>query len=278
VVFIENLLADTGQVQVLDIGARQTPNNPPPYQKLLEAGHIRLTAIDADELDYQFGTSRSHDIRGLNMIIGDGKAHKFYQCIMPSKSSLFEPNQACTDLFQTFSYGSEITGSRDVKTCRMDDIPDLGIVDWLVMDIQGAEDMVLKGGPETLKNTMVLQSEFEFVEQYKGQPLFGEVDCEIRKHNFQFHSFLGYGTRTWAPMTIDNDPVKGVNQWLWADAVYVKHPEYWVNIESKNLIKLAIIMHDAYQSWDLAHALLTHVDKRNNSSIAASYIEQLQTS
>jgi FkbM family methyltransferase len=45
----------------------------------------------------------------------------------------------------------------------------------LKMDVQGGEQMVLDGGPETLRRTMVVFSELSFFELYHGQPLATEV-------------------------------------------------------------------------------------------------------
>jgi len=44
------------------------------------------------------------------------------------------------------------------------------IIDFIWMDVQGAEGDVIRGGPETLKRTRMIYTEFYNVPQYEGQP------------------------------------------------------------------------------------------------------------
>jgi 2-O-methyltransferase len=60
-----------------------------------------------------------------------------------------------------------------VKTKRLDDwfIPEkLDIIDFIWVDVQGAEKEMIEGGMETLKRTRYLYTEFDNTELYEGQP------------------------------------------------------------------------------------------------------------
>lgn len=57
-------------------------------------------------------------------------------------------------------------------------------IDFVHMDVQGAELKVLKGAKELIKNIKVIWLEVESVELYKDQPLKYEVEEFMRQHNF----------------------------------------------------------------------------------------------
>lgn len=270
------LVAEAGPVRVVDVGARAVPGYAPPYEALAAAGLVELVGIEPDEpacaeLRARYPGGRFHAVAA-----GDGSRRTLHLCRMRSKSSLFPPNLTCAGLFQTFGHGMEVETKRAVTTVRLDSLDDARDADWLTMDVQGAEGLVLEGAAELLATLGVLQLEVEFVEQYAGQPLFGDLDVRIRRAGLMFHRFLGYGTRAWRPMIVDGDPTAGVHQWLWSDAVYVAHPVRWASLSSAKLLKTALVMHGAYGSWDLAYALCAHVDARDGGGRAAAYLAALQ--
>ena len=65
----------------------------------------------------------------------------------------------------------------------------MGPIDFLKVDIQGAELDVFKGSRETLKEILMIVSEVEFIEQYIDQPLFGDVSSFLKDFDFMFHNF-----------------------------------------------------------------------------------------
>ena len=91
---------------------------------------------------------------------------------------------------------------------------------------------------------------------------------------FKFHYFTGYGTRTPKTIYTDNNPIAGINQWLWADAFYFKdldNHHFW---HSKDrLLNLALIYHHVYQSYDYAAYALKKYDTKNHTW----YFEQLRS-
>ena len=63
-------------------------------------------------------------------------------------------------------------------------------VDFIKIDIQGAELDVFKGGVDTLKDVVAIVSEVEFIPHYIDQPLFGDVCSFLTEKGFMFHKFL----------------------------------------------------------------------------------------
>lgn len=65
--------------------------------------------------------------------------------------------------------------------CKENNIP---LIDYIHMDVQGAEIMVLKGAKEILSKVKMIWMEVENMELYKNQPLKEDVECFMKKHGF----------------------------------------------------------------------------------------------
>jgi hypothetical protein len=77
-------------------------------------------------------------------------------------SSLLEPNMALLDQFTGFAELFRVVATRPVATRRLDDVPQAAGADYLKLDVQGAELMVLDGAAETLRSVLVVHTEAEF--------------------------------------------------------------------------------------------------------------------
>lgn len=65
----------------------------------------------------------------------------------------------------------------DVKIVNLDDFilkKNISTIDFLELDLQGFEPVVLKAAPNTLKVTKILYTEVNLVEQYEGNMLYPE--------------------------------------------------------------------------------------------------------
>jgi FkbM family methyltransferase len=106
----------------------------------------------------------------------------------PGASSLFR----ASDKYELETYvQSEVAV---VATTLEEFLRERGIagIDLLWMDIQGAELMALQGLGTRLKDVRLIHLEVEFVEIYRGQPLFPEVRNYLRRHGFSFLGFTTY--------------------------------------------------------------------------------------
>ncbi|MGI2299991.1 FkbM family methyltransferase [Candidatus Cardinium hertigii] len=160
-----------------------------------------------------------------------------------------------------------------LKTRKLDEISKGKVYDFLKIDVQGYELEVLKNGIKTLLDVSAVHIEVSFVQKYTSQPLFRDIDYFLSNLGFKFHCFTGYGTRTPKTIYINNNPVSGINQWLWADAVYFKdidNKEFW-NYKDQ-LIKFALIAHHIYQSYDYAAYALKKYDHTNHTFYLKNYL------
>ncbi|MFM7793657.1 MAG: FkbM family methyltransferase, partial [Microcystis panniformis] len=58
-------------------------------------------------------------------------------------------------------------------------------IDFLQVDVQGAELNIFQGAQQIIKNsTLAIQTEVEFAPIYKNQPLFADVNSHLRQQGF----------------------------------------------------------------------------------------------
>lgn len=111
------------------------------------------------------------------------------------------------DLYPKIKFEREI----EVRTLTLDAaVAESGVapedINLLVMDIQGAELMALRGATQTLKHIDAIQTEINYSELYEGCPHISDLDAFLQPHGF-------LRIKTMTPYD------KG-----WGDAVYVKAP------------------------------------------------------
>lgn len=269
------IVAPASPIGVLDVGASFI-GEAPSYQPLLQSGAARLIGFEPDaqaceNLRKRYGPPSQF----FPYFIGDGRPGTYYQTNWAPTGSVFKPNARLNAAFQKLHEQTTLVAEHPIQTKRLDDIADLGDVDFIKLDVQGAELMVLQGAERVLKDVSVIQVEVEFLELYENQPLFADVDRYLRGQGFAFHTFLGFGSRCFKPMVVNNDPNAGIQQILWSDAVYVRD---WLRLDALSADKIAryaTIVHEVVGSPDLCLGLLEHLDSRAGTAHAKRYMEKL---
>ena len=135
-------------------------------------------------------------------------------------------------------------------------------IDFLKMDIQGAELMVLKSGAQALSRCVAVQLEVSFVPLYENQPAFGEIDVWMRAQGFAPHCFTEVKTWSIRPTIRGGDFRAPFNQLLEADIVYMRDPVETVKLSSDQLGIMALVAHYVYASTDLAIHCLLELERR----------------
>ena len=272
-----DLMADEDRIIILDIGAMEIGSGNETYAPLLETGKVKLIGFEPNEVECDRLNERQDKTRVYYpYFIGDGKKATYYQTNMAMTGSLFEPNSQLLKKFQNLNELTTLVKTHQVDTIRLDDIESVTDVDFIKIDVQGAELVVFKNGQNLLAQTSIIHTEVEFVEMYKGQPLFGDIDIFLRSQGFQLHTIDYFGSRCFKPFIVENNLNKGINQRLWADVVYVKDFMNFDELPYGKLIKLAVILNDVYQSFDFCYYVLCHLDKRNGGILAANYLERIK--
>lgn len=266
-------------IDVVDIGANPLQaSGRPPYQDLLEQGRARLTGFEPNraalaELEAVKGPNETY----LPHAVYDGSAQILRVCHAPGMTSLLEPNRTVLDCFHGFDQWAKVTGRETVETVRLDDLREITDLDFLKIDIQGAELEVFRNATEKLSNCLVIQTEVEFLEMYENQPLFTDVDLFLRDHGFILHRFEEPTSRAVKPLVVGNNPYAGLGQLVWADAVFVRDFTRFETLTPEKLLKLALILHDVYRSFDLVLRALLVRDAMTGSRLGQAYLQKLES-
>lgn len=266
---IDKIVA-AGAIRIADIGAAFL-GEAPPYQPLLDngLGHVFAFEPDARQVDGLRTRLGPHGTV-IAEAVGDGAEHMLHICNY-GWSSLLEPDPAALAFFNTFRQLGRVKATQPVRTRRLDDIAELPPVDFLKMDVQGAELMILQNGREKLAGCVAAQLEVSFVTLYKDQPAFGAVDLEMRAQGFIPHRFMDIKRWGIAPAMIGNDPRTAGNQLLEADIAYVRDLTRAEAMDDAQLKKLAVIAHCVMRSPDLAARALVEMERRGAVTDATPY-------
>jgi FkbM family methyltransferase len=255
-------------IAVVDIGANPI-DGLPPYKPLLELGIARLTGFEPHpEAFAELIAAARPDEAYLPYAVGDGNAHTLHICQASGMTSLLAPDPASLALFNGFAAWGEVVRTVPVATRRLDDIAEVAEVDFLKIDVQGGELAVFRGGCDKLRQAVAIHTEVSFVTLYAGQPPFGAVDLELRALGFLPHAFAAVNRRAIAPVVVDNDIYKGVNQLMEADVVYVRDIRLPAQLSDTQLKTLALIAQCSYGSFDLAIRCLSILVERGAASAA----------
>jgi len=278
--FAEILGEPIPPIEILDVGA-MLEDGADRYVGLVSQGLAHVTGFEPNRQEFQRLSKRPGPYRYLPLFLGDGKEATFHITNYPGCSSLLEPNSDVIDLFQTMDaipdFGNFYVKAREqVQTTRLDDVVPAVRGDLLKIDIQGAELMVLQNGRKVLGQTLVLETEAEFVPLYRDQPLFGDLHSFLRSQGFMLHKLIDCGGRPFEGVNAQN-PFAPVSQLMWADAIFVRDFSSLEAYGDDDLIKAAAILHVVYQSYDLVALLLREHDRRQGRGLWSKYAAWLET-
>ena len=252
------------KIEIVDIGAAATAEIPV-YKKLIDLELANLNAFEGDsreskKLKDKFG----NNIKLYEQFLYDGSKQTLYLAAPESgMTSLLKPKHNALNFFNGFNKIGEVKKMESVQTTKLDDISELPLIDFIKMDVQGAELTVLKNGSKKIKNCLVVQLEVSYICLYENQPGFGEIDLWMRSQGFVPHCFLDVKRWSIYPTIFNNNFRTAGNQLLESDIVYVKDPLNFELLSNEQLKKIAIISHYCFQSVDLSGFVFLELEKRN---------------
>ena len=249
---LTEILAPLRPTAIVDVVANPIDGDPP-YKAMLAAGLCTVTGFEPQaaalaRLQQAKGPRESY----LPYALADGTERTLHICQLEGMTSLLVPDPAHLALFNLFPIWGTVKERIPVTTRRLDDIAEITQLDFLKMDVQGAEREVLAHGRTKLKDAVVVQTEVSFVPLYHDQPSFGDMDLALRELGFLPHSSIG--TKIWplTPMVVGNEPNRGIRQLLETDMIYVRDFSRPENMAVEQWKHLALVAHHCYGSYDLA--------------------------
>ena len=270
------LLDGLPTIKVVDVGPLADRADEAAYAALARKSLARVIGFQPNEIecDRLIEAARGrHDY--LPILLGDGEMHPFHHCADPAWSSMLPPNAPLLALFQTLEDATRVVETEERSTVRLDDVAEAEGADLMRIDARGGTRALFEGAARTLKNAIVIHTVVEFVSLYEDQPLFAEIDEYLRACGFQFHRFQGLGGRTFKPLMAGENENAALSQFLFAEAVYVRDFAAFDALPADKLLKLAVILHESYRSFDLAALALEHHDRKAETGLWDGYIKRL---
>lgn len=253
---------------LLEIGARPVGSNEPFYLLMDCFPGSSLVGFEVDdELCEQMNRDAKSGYQYYSQAIGGANEKTlFHNTVHPMCSSLLEPETRIAEIYNAMDV-MRPQNTIGVETMTLDRFTrdnNISDIDFIKIDVQGAELDIFQASVDTLKSVLTIVTEVEFIKLYKDQPLFGDVDRFLASQGFMFNKFIDLGGRALKPTILGNNP-NTRSQLMWADAVFIRDIFEVESIDDEGLIKSAIIAY-LYGSTDLTYFLLRHFDQRHESS------------
>ncbi len=191
--------------------------------------YLQVIAFEPDERAFiNLVKGQTSKIKYLNTALYKEKAPlDFHMARKQGVSSLLLPNRSLLDKFPEVER-FDILETMKIKADTLDNqfqqhqIED---VDFIKLDTQGSELLILEGATRTLNDVFGLEIEVEFVELYQNQPLFSDIDRFVREFGFQLFDLKPYYWKRNAGKKYG----KLQGQIIFADALYMREANSFEN-------------------------------------------------
>lgn len=251
-------------LRIADVGAN--PINVPDYKELLDIGGCEVWGFEPEPeafaaLQAQAGPNTHFVQRAL------GKTGRgvFYPHKLTGLGSLLKMDERSVTYLGRPGWFANQGAGVEIDLIALDDIPrdELPRPDVLKMDIQGSELDVLEHGRDRLSAAVAVISEVRFAQMYANEPMWAEVDLELRDQGFVLHKMASIKS---IPLS---NSMRGAmktehfrNQMLDGDAVYIRDPRDMDEWPDAQVAQLAIAAAGVFGSYDLVIACLDHLATR----------------
>jgi FkbM family methyltransferase len=234
--------------RIVDVGAQTLGPGSHAYDALMRFCPTEVVGFDPlqERLEERAAAEGGEDVTLLPYALGDGDTHTLHVNNADATSSLYPLDQ---DHNRPFPLLSQLKTVHTIvlPTRRLDEVIPSDPVDFLKLDIQGGELMVLEHAKATLARTAVVHCEVEFGPIYAGQPLFSDVEAFLRAHDFYLVDFPTLGKYAYE----NTRNFETADQLLWADAVFFRKTDDRVVRAAQALIAAIV-----YRKPSLAFHLL----------------------
>jgi len=227
----KNGFLDPIQMTVCNVGSRKIGN----YDDYASQGwglfapKLTIYGFDADNDACEQANAdleaRQINWKEIHIPLALGKAEEertLYVTKAPMCSSLYPPNEPYLKRFAGLPELVNLDFSCEIETTTLDkfcESEEINEINFLQIDVQGADLDVLEGATKILDSVLAIQIEVEFSHLYVDQPLFADVDTFLRKQGFTlFDVSTAYRMKADSPI---RSSIRS-GQLLWGDAFYFR--------------------------------------------------------
>ena len=265
---------------LLEVGAVKISEEEEPFYELLDyfpSSKIVGFEIDKEVCD-KMNLSARDGVKYYPHALGEfNESKELYITNHPMCSSLYKPNEDLISLYHNFE-AAYLKSKTTIETITLDNFLEtnnIGSLDFIKIDVQGAELDIFRGGKKALNDVLKIVCEVEFIHHYENQPLFGDVCKFLNGYDLMFNKFLGIAGRSLRPIVFNSNK-NFASQHIWSDAIFIKHVQKISKLSDKKLLKLSLLS-AVYGSLDLTHYCLSKFDERNSSSLATKWLQKVSS-
>lgn len=238
---------------VLDVGARDGFES---FWSETYADQVEFIGFEPDKEECE-KLNKSLDRNGRIYPVAlhrDKQERLFYRTAFVDSSGFYQPNDAMVSRFLDH-ISLKVVDTEEMATQDMDSFAaehGLERIDFIKLDVEGAELDVLEGAEDLLSNSVLgLRLEVLFIESRKGQPLFSDIEIFLREKGFALFELCPFRrARRSLPDKLTPQFCSDYGQTTWAEALFLRDAVAELNGESErarkwdlvSITKLASIM------------------------------------
>ena len=264
----ENLIgfvqkAFDNELLIADIGAQNLEYEDHVYSPLQQFPKTRVIGFEplVSKLQERVVSDGGKNVTILSSFIGDGESHIFHINEPDATSSLLPFNLAVIKRFKELDHLVTVKTEK-ISTVKLDEVlANVERLDFLKLDIQGFEFEALSNAVDLLSRTLVVHCEVSFMEIYKGQKLFADVDRLLQRADFQFVSFNNLCEYS----LVSDGTAQTLDQLGWGDAIYFRN--VGEKEDPRNLLIQSLIAALVYGKLSFAKHLAGKYGARSGYSV-----------
>jgi FkbM family methyltransferase len=250
-------------LRIVDVGANPMYFDTP-YKLMLENGFCQLTGFEPqsealEQLNNQKGPNEIY----LSAALGDGKSHELNIHRGSGLTSLLKVRDRTLTYLRGLRRAAKLRETVRIDTFRLDEVTEIERVDFLKIDIQGAELSVFENGTQALRSVLAIQTEVSFFPLYDNQPSFGDVDVFLRKQGFVPHSFLHVEKRLVLSQLGRSLDKRMATQMLDGDILYMRDLSQMEALTDEDIARIALIAEGIFGFTDIVLRCLEALHQRN---------------
>jgi len=266
---INNFIKNETPLVICDIGA--SPADPTLFiDELFKNVNCILYGFEPNEEEFQKLKSTDKK-KYFNYAIGNGQNETLNICAAPGMTSILEPDFEYLELFHGFSDWAKVKKKVKIQTKKLDEVNFDKKIDFLKIDVQGYEHEVIKNGNNIIKDCLIVQLETSPIPLYRNEKSFAHICLQLENLGFQLHSFNKINTRSFKPVTLQNNIYSGLHHLFQLDCVFVKKLNLLDKLELDQLKKIALILFYSFGSYDLVDYIISKISKLEKDDIINEY-------